>query len=278
LLFFRSLPPSLLLFAAAPMAAPADISAPVLYWNGVLHTMAPGAGGDAHECMPTALLTHLGRIAHIGSLADCEAAAARLDTAHSLLRVDLRGHCVLPGFVASHEHPAADANAFDWVDLRTHACASIEAGLAAVRARCELEDQRASATDAGAGTSASNAARPWVVGFGFDDTTTLENRDLLRSELDAACPTRPCMVWHISFHRLYFNTEALLASGLEVTVADPPGGHFSRNADGTVSGSADEAAIQMIKQHRPSVPQLVSFFVVREARECEPPTQARLRS
>ena len=87
-------------------------------------------------------------------------------------------------------------------DVTVASCAAVENVLARLRAQ---HDELYTPAVAVQGLK----KRPWVLAFGFDDTLIADRRDLRRAELDSACPHLPCHVFHLSLHRIYFNTAAM---------------------------------------------------------------------
>ena len=138
-------------------------------------------------------------------------------------KIDIGGHAVVPGFIDAHLHMASSGLSH----LRSVDCdlGSIAAVQAALRKRAE---------EVGPGK--------WVVGFKFDDTKTSEGRGLRKADLDAAAPNNPVAVTHRGGHSTYFNTRALAFADINEKTPDPPGGRYERDAEGKLTGRAQERA------------------------------------
>jgi hypothetical protein len=140
-------------------------------------------------------------------------------------KIDLAGKTVTPGFIDAHTHPVyAGIRHLRWVDCDLRTIPEIQN---AIR-------QRAANTRPG----------DWVVGFKYDDTKTSEGRKLTRQDLDAAAADHPVFIQHRGGHTAYVNSAAFRAAGVAETVADPPGGQFTRGSDGKLTGGLAERAVE----------------------------------
>jgi len=167
-----------------------------------------------------------GRITAIGSVSEVKAAAPGVAV------TDLGSTVLMPGFVEPHSHPLLSGMATQkpayWVSPNV-GVASWEAVLA-IFAKADTE----------------NPADQILVFNGVD--RLLQQAPLpTRSVLDPIFPTRPVVVVDNSGHGIYFNsaTVALLGWPDGKPPADPVGGSFGRQADGTSDGTAFESGALM---------------------------------
>ena len=167
-----------------------------------------------------------GRITAIGSLSEVKA------TAPGVAVTDLGSTVLMPGFVEPHSHPLLSGMATQhpayWVSPNV-GVASWDAVLA-IFAEADKE----------------NPPDQILVFNGVD--RLLQQAPLpTRSVLDPIFPTRPVVVVDNSGHGIYFNsaTVALLGWPDGKPPADPVGGSFGRQADGTSDGTAFESGALM---------------------------------
>lgn len=192
----------------------------VLYSGGEVVTL------DPHQPRAEALALRNDRIVHVGTLAACRA-ALRAGGARDVDEIDVRGRCILPGFIDTHLHPIGlvyyDMNA----DLR------------GVRSIAELQQLlRRSASRLTSGE--------WLVGLQLEDEALAERRLPTATELDAACPHNPVVLMEHDGHSAVGNSAALAAAGITAATADPPGGRIARDANGRPTGPCFESAAQRL--------------------------------
>ena len=148
-------------------------------------------------------------------------------------QIDLQGKTVVPGFIDAHTHPASSGRQhLRMVDCDLRSISDIQS---AIR-------KRAQQTPRG----------EWVLGFKYDDTKTTERRPLTRQDLDQAAPDHPVFIRHRGGHTAYVNSRAIRAAEVPETVADPPGGHFDRDAGGRLNGKLRERATAAFDKVIPS--------------------------
>ncbi|KNY04008.1 amidohydrolase [Microbacterium sp. GCS4] len=182
---------------------------------------------DAEDTTATALLTDRGRIAAIGTLAECEREAERrgLDPE----RVDLGDAVVVPGFVDAHAHPLMFGQMMTWVDCGPEKAGSIPEIVALLRA---------AAAEAPEG-------RP-VRGYGYEQRNLAEKRHPTRFELDEVATDRDVYLMNASGHGGVVNSRTLEAAGVDRDTPDPDGGEFFRDADGELTGELSDAACNIL--------------------------------
>lgn len=156
----------------------------------------------------------------------------RLATARAK-QINLAGQTVVPGFIDAHTHPAeAGRSHLREVDCDLRSIGEIQAAIS----------KRAAQTPSG----------QWVLGFKYDDTKTAEGRPLTRQDLDSAAPNHPVFIMHRGGHTAYINSLALKIAGVDEQAADPPGGHFDRDANGRLVGLVREYGMTPFQKKIPS--------------------------
>lgn len=199
-----------------------------LFYNGDIVTMDP-AFPDVD-----AIAVRDGRIAAVGSLDRCRAAVGPGAEPH-----DLRGACLLPGFIDTHLHPIP----LIYYRMNVDLCgvASIEELQRRLRAQ-----------------AAGTAPDKWVVGVQFDENATPTLRIPTRHDLDVACPRHGVLVFKHDGHTVIANTRAIAAAGLSAATADPDGGTIDREPGGFPAGPFRETAAALPLAAMP-VPDLDGF-------------------
>jgi hypothetical protein len=155
------------------------------------------------------------RILAVGTEADVRAAAGAGATV-----VDLQGRTVLPGFIDAHTHVVAGSivdTLMDYVGMARFQTA--EQVLNHIR-------DRAAATPAG----------EWLAFRNFDPAVQAGPGALTFAELDAASTDHPIIVMNASGHIAYANRRAFAVAGIPDDVPNPPGGEYSRDAGGRLTG------------------------------------------
>jgi len=152
---------------------------------------------------------------------------SKQDAPHANAVIDAGGATVLPGLTDAHVHLFAIANASLQLDAsQADTISSILTEIA----------KRAKFTPAG----------QWVQVAGFDENRLKDRRYPTREELDAASPDHPVVIRRFCGHVAIVNTAALGSLGIPSNAGDPEGGSFGRSTDGTLDGSAAEAAAELI--------------------------------
>jgi len=163
-----------------------------------------------------------GRIAAVGSLAEC-----REDYPDAEL-VDTGVAALLPGLVEPHSHPVMSGVA---TQPPARSIAPWDAPA--------WSDVEAIFADAMANTDPKTP----LLFAGFD--ALLHKRPSPKvAELDRIFGDRVAVVTDNSGHGVYFNTAVMKRNGWDVNPpADPTGGHFGRNADGSLDGQGFETPV-----------------------------------
>jgi len=92
--------------------------------------------------------------------------------------------------------------------------------------------------------------RAWINGGGWYAGIFGEH-NLDRTTIDAAVPDRPAFFFDSNYHSAVINSKACEVLGLDETVADPPNGHFVRDAAGKPTGMLYEDAIDWARDKMP---------------------------
>jgi predicted amidohydrolase YtcJ len=171
--------------------------------------------------------TDSGRILAVGSVRECRSAAPGAE------EVDLGDTVLMPGFIDPHSHPILSGTSTQepahwiapyvgyptWADVTT------------------FMEQLDAKTEAGL---------PLVL-TGLD--RMLHGApNLSRTDLDELLPDRPVVIVDNSGHEIYFNTALIRMLGWPdlKPPADPVGGNFGRNEDGSSDGRARELPTVMM--------------------------------
>jgi predicted amidohydrolase YtcJ len=166
-----------------------------------------------------ALATDGDRIVAVGEAAAVRAAAPGAE------EVDLRGSCLLPGFIDAHHHFSEGALFNAMANFHWPAVRSVEEILAAIRAR-----------------AAQTPAGHWVIGEGYDESRLREGRRPTLQELDTVCPDHPVLLVQYSYHEAVVNTLAHQAVGLPLRRPAPAGGEIGFDRRGQPTGHMIEKA------------------------------------
>lgn len=178
--------------------------------------------GDPAQPWAQAVVVRGRDIVHVGTL---DAAAQFIDSATE--PIDLSGRMCLPGFIDAHNHLASMAVSKLGVNLS--GIVGRDALLSAIRRW--VADQPADAPLRG---------YAWM-------PDSFEERSPRREWLDEITGDRPMYLFSADAHDIWFNTAAMRAAGIDASTPDPDPGaqYWVRDADGTPTGHAVEAASYM---------------------------------
>lgn len=181
-------------------------SSPVVYHNGVIHTM------DSACPRAEVLAVDGAQVAYAGnSLQDALAAlpaGARC--------VDLEGHCVIPGIIDSHLHFLTEGQRLSEIDIFWKPKDEI------------LRLVAAQARHLGPGK--------WILGRGWNHEGWRENRWPCKEELDAVAPHNPVVLTRADAHSMWVNSLALREAGIDEASPNPRGGEILRTENGSLLG------------------------------------------
>ena len=177
---------------------------------------------DAARPRAEAVAVSGGRITTVGSVDECRAALPGAEV------VDTGVAALLPGLIEPHGHPlmsgvALEAPAVNITPFKDPNWSDVEKVFAATMA-------------------ASDPQTPLLFS-GFD--ALLHQRPAPKAdELDRIFGDRVVAIADNSGHGVYFNTALMKTKGWDVDApADPVGGHFGRNADGSLNGQGFELPV-----------------------------------
>ena len=174
-----------------------------------------------------------GKIVSVGTR---QAVAASLKPGFD--EINLRGHTMLPGFYAAHDHfPEVGENEMLSVDLNSPELGliqNIEELIAALKCKAD-------ATPPG----------EWIQGWGYDDTLLREVRHPTRSDLDRVSSLHPIWITHISGHLGVANSKALAIAGVSKATPQPTGGRICHDATTGEPNRVFEEATGIIGRHIP---------------------------
>ena len=205
--------PLFLLLASAASGADA------IYINGSVITVDPA------KPYSEAFAVTNGRFSAVGSTAEIR----RLATPATRI-VDLRGMTVVPGFNDVHVHPTGiygEDSPYYTPWLGPEKVHNMDELIAALKAK-----------------AAKTPPGQMVSGTRYQDTKL--GRHPNRHDLDKASTEHPISISHSSGHIIVVNTYVLQASGVTKDTADPPGGSFDRDPDGTPNGVIRESARRLL--------------------------------
>ncbi len=192
-----------------------------LYYNGEIYTV------DERCTTAEALAVKGGRIAAVGSLAECQTVLGK-----NFETVNLENGALLPGFIDTHLHPIIMIYF------------ALNLNLSGVYSVAEMQNKVREA-------AAKEKWKPWILGFQFDDQALRERRPVTRHDLDAACATRPVALITTDGHKVIVNTKAIEESGITEKTADPQGGKIVREENGYPIGIFQEQALNLIMDQAP---------------------------
>ncbi|MCU0890236.1 MAG: amidohydrolase [Sandarakinorhabdus sp.] len=154
--------------------------------------------------------------------------------------VDLKGACVVPGFIDCHNHPIGEVLLYE-----TLVGNPFEVEFVTIQSIIDKLRAKAAQTPPGY----------WVDGYFHDDTKLKDGRQLTVDDLDKVSTTHPVMVRHRGGHTVFVNSKALALAGVTRDTPNPPGGTFDRLPDGRLSGRITDNAIDIVEEkgQRPTI-------------------------
>ncbi len=148
------------------------------------------------------------------------------------LKIDAGGATVLPGLIDSHCHLLELGSLSRVLDLRGIS------NITSIRLRLFARTQKA-------------ARGEWIIGRGWSQEALSERRFPTRWDIDDLTRDNPTVLLRSCGHVGLLNTRGLTDLGIEESVADPPGGAYSRNAEGALDGLVKEAALDEVVSRLP---------------------------
>ena len=190
-------------------------SADAVYFGGDILTMA----GEAPTYVE-ALAVKDGHILATGTKAEVMKLAGK-----ATRQVDLAGRTLLPGFIDGHSHLLNYADGLVQANLNPPPVGKVQTIADIVTQMQALK------------TSLGASDTTVLIGQGYDQSYLAEKRHPTAADLDAAFPTNPVILLHVSGHMLVANSAALRLGGVTAATKDPEGGtiirkHGSREPEG----------------------------------------------
>ena len=139
----------------------------------------------------------------------------------ALVRIDLKGRPLLPGFIDTHVH--LEGMSPREIDMK--------------QAKSIADIQRLIREKA-----KQLGPREWITGFGWSEYELAEQRRPLRADLDSAAPDNPVALWRAGLHSIVGNSAALKLVNITSTTPDPEHGVIERDEKGEPNGVIRERA------------------------------------
>lgn len=212
----------------AARAAAHGSDADTLLFNGRLITM------DDKQPRATAIAILGNRIMAVGG-DDVRSLAGK-----GTRLIDLKGACVVPGFIDCHNHPIGEVLLFE-----TLVGNPFEVEFVTIQSIIDKLRAKAAQTPPGY----------WVDGYFHDDTKLKDGRQITVDDLDKVSRDHPVMVRHRGGHTVFVNSRALELAGITADTPAPAGGTFDRLPDGRLSGRITDTAIDVVARagQRPTI-------------------------
>ena len=190
------------------------------YINGKIFT------SDRENLYAESMITEGGRVAWIGKESQRPCDAEEI--------IDLKGRCVVPGFVDAHMHPTLLADFSKQIAClppKVNSLKELAAEIARVREQ-QGPDQ-------------------WIMGWGYDEGKLAEHRAPNRYDLDAGASDAPVYLIRSDEHIRCVNSAALKLAGITRDTPDPEGGVVEKDENGEPTGILKENAKYLIAPYLP---------------------------
>ncbi len=206
----------------AARAAAHERDADMIIHNARLITM------DDARPSASAMAIKAGRIMAVGG-DDVRALAGK-----ATRMADLKGACVVPGFIDCHNHPIGEVLLYEVLVGNP-----FEVEFVTIQSIIDKLKTKAASTPPGF----------WIDGYFHDDTKLKDGRQLSVDDLDKVSAVHPVMVRHRGGHTVFVNSHALKIAGITRDTPNPMGGTFDRLPDGRLSGRVTDNAIDVLRKH-----------------------------
>jgi len=167
---------------------------------------------DSQKPSASAMAISGNRIIAIGSESDVRSAIGEYSKYH-----DLKGQTIVPGFFETHDHLYMSSTTSSITDVSPFTTPTLAGALEKV--------QHTEPNEEG-----------WVIAFGADQELYKERSGPTRDLLDKLFPNTPVMVFHLSGHGGFANSEALRQAGVDESTPNPTGGFYEKDVDGKLTG------------------------------------------
>ena len=190
--------------------------------------------------------------AHIISVGEEADVRAAVGTPSSVY--DLGGRTVVPGFFETHDHMFLSSSTATITDVSPFTTPTLGEALEKIK-NTEADDEG------------------WVSAFGADQELYEERKGPTRDLLDEIFPDTPVIVYHLSGHGGFVNSEALRIAGLDENTPDPAGGFLERDDEGRLTGYlAGQPALFLVRNY--PVPSVETARIAAEQRAARGVTTA----
>jgi predicted amidohydrolase YtcJ len=143
---------------------------------------------------------------------------------------DLGGKTVVPGFIESHDHMFISGASVHVTDVTPFTTPTLAGALEKI-AHTEPDQDG------------------WIVAFGAEPLLYKEGQGPTRDMLDKLFPHTPVIVFHLSGHGGFANSEALRLAGVDESSVAPTGGTYVKDAKGRLNGVLmGKPAVLSVKQ------------------------------
>ncbi len=205
---------ALIVLSASAFGQKEALTPETIYLNGNIYTgvRADLPKGALEIARVQAMAVHGDRILSVGTDPQIRSLKAR-DTKV----VDLGGRFVMPGFNDAHLHLAAGG------------LEKTRVNLIGVKSLEEMKARIAAAVK-------DLEPGEWIAGRGWDQTTWASQKLPTRWDLDEVTDGHPAFFSRVDGHAAVVNSAALKAHGVTKDTPDPPGGSYSRDEKGELTG------------------------------------------
>lgn len=210
--------------------AQGDNEVNTIYFGGSIVTMV--SDGDRVE----ALAVKAGKIVAVGNLKDIMSLKGP-----KTKMVDLKGQCLMPGFVDPHSHVVMQSAKFATVNLDPAPIGKVTSIADIQRFLQEYIETK------------KPEVGTWILGWGYDDTAPEGMRHPTREDLDAVSTEHPIFLVHISNHLFACNSKLLEIVGINADTPDPEGGRIQRKKNSNEpNGVLEELAVLPVIKKLPT--------------------------
>ena len=217
------------LFSLNAFAQKESLVPDTIFVNGNIYTgtRADAPKGSTEIARVQAMAVRGDRILSVGTDAEIRSLKAK-----GTRVVDLGGRFVMPGFNDAHLHFAAGG------------LEKTRVNLIGVRSLEEMKQRIAAAV---------KQLQPgeWVGGRGWDQTLWASQKLPTRYDIDDVTGDHPAFLSRVDGHAALVNSAALKARGITRQTPDPPGGSYSRDANGEPTGIVREAVWEQFYESLP---------------------------
>lgn len=130
---------------------------------------------------------------------------------------NLEGQTIVPGFIETHDHLYMSSSQYVMTDVTPFTTPTLAGALEKI-AHTQPNDEG------------------WVIAFGADQQLYKEKLGPTRDLLDNLFPETPVLVFHLSGHGGFANSEALRRAGVNESTPDPTGGYYEKDEKGVLTG------------------------------------------